>query len=113
MKQRIIFALAALLVLGLAIVVFAYNKTDNSSRHAAMSCCCKDGSCPMKNKDAAATADMQKCCDNPDCCCKTGSESCPMKTQGEATQSVDTQDATVVKSDEHCNMACCKHKKQS
>ena len=111
MKKRIILAISVLLVFGLAIVVFAYNKTNNS-HHAEMSCCCKDGSCPMKSGDAAAAGEHKACCDMPDCCCK-GGESCPMKKQAETsqTESVDTKNATVV-SGEHCEMACCKHKKQ-
>jgi hypothetical protein len=114
MKKRIILAISVLLVFGLAMVVFAYNKT-NQSHHAAMTCCCKDGSCPMKSGDTAATGEQKTaCCDMPDCCCK-GGESCPMKKQGETsqTESVDTKNATVVSGSEHCDMACCKHKTQS
>ena len=114
MKKRIILAISVLLVFGLAVVVFAYNRS-NQTHQAAMACCCKDGSCPMKIKDAAVTADMEKSCDTPDCCCKGGGESCPMKTQGEASQTttVDTQNVTVVTSEEHCDKPCCKHKAQS
>ena len=113
MKKRIILAVSVLLVFGLAIVVFAYNRSNHSSHQAEMSCCCKDGSCPMKNKDAASTADMKDCCDMPDCCCK-GGESCPMKKQGETSQttSVDMKNVTVAAGDENCCCACCKNKKQ-
>lgn len=111
MKKRIILAISILLVFGLAIVVFAYNKS-NQSHQAEMSCCCKDGSCPMKNKDTASTADMKECCDMPDCCCK-GGDSCPMKKQGETSQTTDTKNVTVVSDEEHCDKACCKHKTQS
>lgn len=113
MKKRILLAFAVLLVFGLAIVAFAYNKTNHSSRKASMECCCKDGVCPMKGKTANGEQ-AASCCDKDDCCCKGGGDSCPMKNKGETSQtsSVDLKNVTVV-SGESCQKDCCKHKKQS
>ena len=116
MKKRILLAITVLMVFGLAIVAFAYNKTNHTSHKASMDCCCKDGVCPMKNKDAS-TADTKatSCCDMPDCCCKGGGESCPMKNKGEASQKtdVDLKNVTVVTGEENCTKECCKNKKKS
>ncbi|MET0753424.1 MAG: hypothetical protein ABWZ66_08625 [Pyrinomonadaceae bacterium] len=116
MKKRILLAITVLLVFGLAVVAFAYNKSNQSSRKASMECCCKDGVCPMKNKDAGV-ADAKAttaCCDSPDCCCKGEGDSCPMKNKGETSNasSVDLKNVTFV-SGESCKKDCCKHKKQS
>lgn len=114
MKKKIMLAIAAMLVLGLTIVVFAYNTTNHSNYNKAMECCCKGkDSCPMKNKNESASADKKDCCDSPDCCCK-GGDSCPMKKQQTETssQTVDTQNVTVVTSAEDCckkDAPCCKN----
>jgi hypothetical protein len=132
MKKRILLAISVLLVLGLAIVAFAYTKTNHPREKAAMACCCKDGVCPMKDKNAGAAtiADRQNasCCDSPDCCCKGGSgDSCPMKKQGEKTSQTtndEMKNVTVVSDDENCCQtgadcckngggACCKKHKKS
>ncbi|MGI8467629.1 MAG: hypothetical protein ACR2N3_04175 [Pyrinomonadaceae bacterium] len=74
MKRKVLLAISMLLILGLSIAVFAYTKTNDINAKAT-ACCCKDGSCPMKNKAAKMDG---ACCDMPDCCCKDGNL-CPMK----------------------------------
>jgi hypothetical protein len=114
MKKRILLAISVLLVLGLGIAAFAFKTTINHSHEKASACCCKDGFCPMKGK-GAATGEATSCCDSPDCCCKGGGDSCPMKTKGETSQTtgVDMKNVKVVSGDENCEKSCCKHKKQS
>jgi len=124
MKKRILLAFSAILILGLTIAVFAYNKT-NSTNQATMDCCKKSDSCPMKSKNADV-ADKQNvsCCDKDDCCCKGGGDSCPMK-QKQTAQTTDMQikNITVVSDAENCctkgadcckdGGACCKNHKKS
>jgi len=76
--------LTAVFVLGLAMAVYALNKTNDSGVTTAASCCAKKDDCPLKNKGAQTTAEnhsTDSCCDKADCCCKTGA--CPMKAGGE------------------------------
>lgn len=83
MKRKIFIALTAIFVLGLAMAVYAFNQTNTLAK-AAASCCAKSDNCPLKNKNAAQTAENRSadsCCDKADCCCKNGS--CPMKSSGE------------------------------
>ncbi len=85
MKSKFLIALTAIFVLGLAMAVYAFNRT-NSYVNASASCCAKSDDCPMKSKTAAATAENSStgsCCDNDNCCCKGGA--CPMKASGEKT----------------------------
>jgi hypothetical protein len=111
MKKRILLAITVLLVLGLGIAAFAYT-TTNHSPGKSMSCCCKDGVCPMKGQGAATGEQTASCCDSPDCCCKGGS--CPMKNKSDATgqTDVDMKNVKFVSGDENCDKPCCKHKKQ-
>lgn len=111
MKKKIMLAVAAMLVLGLTIVAFAYNSSTKHNHDKAMECCCKGkDSCPMKNKSENASAEKKDCCDSPDCCCK-GGDSCPMKNKTESTaQTVDTKNVTVVSGEENCDKPCCKKK---
>ena len=85
MKSKILIALTAVLVLGLAMAVYAFNKTNDAGKNTATaSCCAKKDDCPLKSKAAQTTAEnhsTDSCCDNADCCCKTGA--CPMKASGE------------------------------
>lgn len=113
MKKRILLAITVLLVFGLAIVAFAYNKTNHTSHKASMECCCKDGVCPMKGKGAASGEQTASCCDSPDCCCKGGA--CPMKNKSDAAQTsdVDLKNVTIVSGEENCAKECCKNKKKS
>ena len=84
MKRRIILALAALMVFGLAIATVAFSSQTNVSTVTAC-CCCSGDSCPMKKKDAvakdASLKDGASCCDGCEHC-KGGAESCPMMKDG-------------------------------
>jgi hypothetical protein len=86
MKNKILVALTAFFVLGLAMAVYAFNQT-NTSVSASASCCKKSDACPLKNKNAQTAENHTKsaCCDNENCCCKTGA--CPMKATGENASS--------------------------
>lgn len=80
MKRNIFIVLAAMMVFGLAIAVYALNTNTAVETSAAVSCCCCSGdSCPMKGKNAVATttaaADKH---DNCSCC----GDSCPMMKDG-------------------------------
>jgi hypothetical protein len=138
MKKRILIAIAALMVFGLAIAAVAYTNTKASVK-ASTGCCCKsDGaaeSCPMKSKDAGK--ESGSCCDKEDCCCKSGAESCPMKSKDEAKPAekskpsccdkeappapkkdgeaagVDMTNVVVASSGEGCCCPCCGAKKDS
>lgn len=82
MKKKFLIAVIAVFVLGLTMVVYAFNQSNNSNKTVAAACCCGD-SCSMKSKDAKTTDSQAKasCCDKDNCCCK--GDSCPMKKQGE------------------------------
>ena len=116
MKKKILLALVAVMVFGLAIAGFAYTKSNHSNHdaHKAACACCKDGACPMmKDKTADGAQQHTDCCDSEDCCCKKG-DACPMKKQKEtATQeNVDMKNVTVVSSGEDCcqpGADCCKN----
>lgn len=137
MKKKILIALTAILILGLAAAAYAFNKTNVSSKTASSACCCSGDSCPMKSKDAKTTGGEKQasCCDKDDCCCK--GDSCPMKKQGENTSAnccgdscpmkdketqassvADTKNVVVASSESCCQKgasccdggACCKHK---
>ncbi len=86
MKRNIFIVLAAMMVFGLAIAVYALNTNTTVETSAAVSCCCCSGdSCPMKGKNAVkadaatttATADKHE-----GCCCKGDAASCPMMKDG-------------------------------
>lgn len=84
MKSKFLIALTAVFVLGLAMAVYAFNKTNDSGVITAASCCAKKDDCPMKDKGMQMTAENHStasCCDNDNCCCQTGA--CPMKASGE------------------------------
>ena len=84
MKNKFLLALTAVFVLGLAMAVYAFNRTNNNPQ-ASASCCAKSDSCPLKNKAAGQTTaendSTASCCGNADCCCKSGA--CPMRASGE------------------------------
>jgi uncharacterized protein HemX len=74
MRKRILMALAALLVFGLAAVTFAFNQSQ--SHHSSAT------HCPMMNQNATASVDMtnvtvagddENCCQPGADCCKGGS----------------------------------------
>ena len=74
MKKKIFLVISAMLVFGLAIVVYSSGTATDTSTVAASCCCCHGDSCPMKNKDASgkAAASTHEGCD----CCE--GDSCPM-----------------------------------
>jgi hypothetical protein len=95
MNRKIFLVCAAIMVMVLGVAGFAYKRVNATTASAAMSCCgdscpmksknatatadakagcdCCGDSCTMKSKNASSTADAKSCCD----CC--GSDSCPMK----------------------------------
>jgi len=103
MKRKLMLTVATLLVLGMAIVAFAYTTSSTNTMAAAASCCsCCGDSCPMKNKDAkmqkvAMTGDQKG--HSCDCC----GDSCPMKNKDASTQTTAAGDA---KATSDCS--CCK-----
>ena len=130
MNKKIIVTIAAIMVMGLAAVAFAYQHNTATSS-VAMASCCKGDSCPMKTKEAKA-GKSASCCDNCDCC--TG-DSCPMKKKGEASAmkmadgkacpmmktedtattsvSLENTKVVVVKGDEGCCCSCCGGKEKA
>ncbi|HEX8737867.1 MAG TPA: hypothetical protein VF721_21225 [Pyrinomonadaceae bacterium] len=118
MRNRILIALAAVLVFGLAAVVFAYN--NHSTNHGQMSA----SHCAMHKQNGAARAEhkdsccgMADCCKDGECsmggaCCKKDKDSCPMKQQtAQTTTSVDMKNVVVVGDGENCcqpGADCCK-----
>lgn len=73
MKTKIFLVISAMLVFGLAVVVYSSATSTDLTTMAASCCCCHGDSCPMKQKSADAK-DTASCCDDCDCC----GESCPM-----------------------------------
>jgi hypothetical protein len=86
MKKKFLIALAALMIFGLAIGVYAFqvnqSKGGTKSLCCAMAGCCKDGHCPMKDKekkDTTSAVDMSKVVvvgGDGDSCCKPGADCC-------------------------------------
>jgi len=128
MKKKIILAVAAVMVMGLAIATVAYTRTSVSYASAAADCC-KGDKCPMKSK-AAEAGETAPSCEHCDCC-KHGSESCPMKKKseasaekmpdscpmkkGEAATAVHSEmkhDKHEMKAGDGKNCSCCNHKEK-
>lgn len=130
MKKRILIALAAVLVFGLAAVVFAFN--NHSQNHPVAASHCK---MHKQNGSTATGEHKDSCCGMADCCkdgkCSMGgsccnkkdADSCPMKQKNaETTASVDMTNVVVVGDGENCCQpgadccakggSCC-HKKKS
>jgi hypothetical protein len=116
MRKRILIALAALLVFGLAAVVFAVNQSQNH-QSAASHCSMhkQDGSTVAEHKDSCCG--MADCCKDGKCsmggsCCKKDKDSCPMKQKdAQTTSSIDMTNVTVVGDGENCcqpGADCCK-----
>jgi len=103
MKRKLMLTVATLLVLGMAIVAFAYTTTSDTTTAAAASCCsCCGDSCPMKGKDAkmqAVAMTDDKKGHSCDCC----GDSCPMKNKDAKAQTTAAGDA---KTSADCS--CCK-----
>lgn len=90
MKKKIFLVMSAVLVFGLAIAVYAFNtagSVDASTKAAC--CCCKGDTCPMKDKNAAAT-DKTAAHDGCDCC-QGGADACPMKKGDTAAGDIKTE----------------------
>lgn len=111
MKKRIIVALTVVIALGLAMAVYALNQNYTSTHNPTAD------SCPMKDKHASGQTTA--CCDNDNCCCKTGNcpmnkhsemasmENCPMKKKDEKqTVSAEMQNVTFVSDDKNCCNCC-------
>ncbi len=81
MKRNLLLAIAVMFTLSIGAAVYAFNSTTTAT-NAAASCCCKGDSCPMKSKDAKASADAKESCCKDDCC---KGDSCPMK-KGDAAK---------------------------
>lgn len=128
MKKRILMALAAVLVFGLAAVVFAYNNHARNHPVSATHCPMhkQSGSTQAEHKDSCCG--MADCCKDGECsmggaCCKKDKDSCPMKQKdATATASVDMTNVVVVGDGENCCQAgadcckggaCCKKNKKS
>ncbi|HYJ90009.1 MAG TPA: hypothetical protein VEV84_01755 [Pyrinomonadaceae bacterium] len=88
MKRKLLLILAALLVFGITAGAYAV-KTNRAASGKDWCCemagCCKDGHCPMKNKQAGAADPTDKPTDTSkvvvmggdgDDCCKPGSDCC-------------------------------------
>lgn len=86
MKRRIILALAAVMVFGLAIATVAFSSASRAETTAAACCCCSGDSCPLKSKSTASkdasSADKASCCDGCEHC---ANGSCPMMKDGAHT----------------------------
>ncbi len=86
MKRKFLTMFSIVFVMAFAVAVYAFNQSNTTSANAAVSGAMKDN-CPLKGKNAQ-TAEVKSgdsCCDNADCCCKSGS--CPMKMSGEKSGS--------------------------
>ena len=90
MKRKFLTTFSIVFVLAFAAAVFAFNQSTNSveaviaAAATTVSIDEKSNDCPLKNKNAQMTAENHStgsCCDNADCCCKSGA--CPMKASGE------------------------------
>lgn len=141
MNRKITLIAATPVVLSLAIFAFAYG-TGGSSTQAGPSCCPKSDSCPMKKKDASATADTKAMdCDNCGCC-KNGScpmhkkegaaDSCPMHNKDAAmdyskmhkmdgamescpmhkAEGAEMRSAAMSNDGKSCDCSCCSHEKE-
>lgn len=116
MRKRILIALAALLVFGLAAVVFAVNQSQNyhsSDSHCSMMK--QNGTTQAEHKDSCCG--MADCCKDGECsmdgaCCKKDKDSCPMKQKdAQTTASVDMTNVTIAGDGENCCQTgadCCK-----
>ena len=114
MNKKLILAIAALMIVALTVVAFAYTRTTADNK-AAMTCCCHSDSCPMKSQQTASTGEKASCCDNCDCC-KGGKmagmdgDSCPMHKNAEKTAAT-ASDKTGAKTS--CDCPCCNHNKET
>lgn len=119
MKKRLLVVLSALIIFGLAAVVFAYNRTaaNNATENSATSC-------PMHKQMAGSVEHKDSCCGMADYCkdgkcqmggdcCKSGNcckdkDSCPMKknTESKSNGEMNMSKVTVV-GGEASGDSCC------
>ena len=142
MKRNIFIVLAAMMVFGLAIAVYALNTNTTVETSAAVSCCCCCGdSCPMM-KDGKMAADGDHSCPmmkagaehkrdgkmegmkHGDKMAANGEHSCPMMKDGKAHDMKDMKSMDPKTHEMHKNMAasadgksgctcaCCAHGKE-
>lgn len=111
MKKKLI-VLTSLLVLSLAAVVFAFNRSQTAQSVSA--------SCPMHQQTAAAVAgEKDSCCGMTDCCkdgkcagggaCCKSKDSCPMKGESKADGAMNMSQVSFVVGESCCqkDAACC------
>ena len=104
MKKKVFLVIAAMIVLGLGLAVYAFNSTQTTSQTTVAACCsCCGDSCPMKSKDATVS-DVKMTAENGHDCSCCG-DSCPMKSSG-ATASVSSTDAKIAAESGH-DCSCC------
>lgn len=101
MKRNILLAIAVVFTLSIGAAVYAFNSTSTTTNSAAVSCCCKGDSCPMKSKDAKASADAKESCCKDDCC---KGDSCPMKKGDASTTATAAGTATAADAKHSCPM---------
>jgi len=107
MKRNLLLAIAVMFTLSIGAAVYAFNSTTTTTNAASHSCCCKGDSCPMKSKDAKASADAKDSCCNG-CCSGEGKESCPMMKEGMSDE-MKKMHAERKDGHEGCSCACCGH----
>ena len=136
MRSRVLVILAAVLIFGLGIAVYAYNSTSINAETTTASCCsCCGDSCPMKSKDAKSGEKMAMSADGEHSCPmmsekKDGmaghdmkmanGESCPMmKDSKDAKMSEMHKGMAGMDHKDHatngdsCSCACCSHNKET
>lgn len=102
MKRNILLAIAVVFTLSIGAAVYAFNSTTTTNA-AAVSCCCKGDSCPLKSKDAKASADLKESCCGDKCDCCSG-DSCPMKKGDASTTAAAAGTATAADAKHSCPM---------
>jgi len=109
MKKKVFLVISAMLVFGLAIVVYSTaTSTDLTNAAAASCCCCSGDSCPMKSKGVDAKATVSEtttsCCDNCACCNHGDGESCPMMKKDAAGNPIKMDHAMKMEHGKSCPM---------
>lgn len=84
MKKKFLTVFSIVFVLALAAAVYAFNQSTVFGE-TIVATGAKTDNCPLKNKNAQTVAaenhSSHSCCDNANCCCKSGA--CPMKSSSE------------------------------
>jgi len=116
MNRKILFLIAAVMVMALGVAGFAYKRSSTASA-TAMSCC--GDSCPMKSKQTASAGDARTsccdCCTGDSCPMHNGEKmsadmpaDCPMHNGAKVQNASATADAKT-----SCDCSCCKHNKET